>query len=53
MGHAKGVGGFGYDPVLFIPELRRTVAELSENEKNTISHRGKAGKIIAEIINNR
>ena len=53
MGQAKGAGGFGYDPVLFIPELRRTVAELSEDEKNTLSHRGKAGKIIAKIINNR
>jgi XTP/dITP diphosphohydrolase len=50
--HAKGAGGFGYDPILFIPELGRTVAELSEEEKNTISHRGKAGKITAGIINN-
>jgi len=49
---AKGAGGFGYDPILFIPELGRTVAELSEEEKNTISHRGKAGKIIAERIKN-
>jgi XTP/dITP diphosphohydrolase len=52
MEQAKGAGGFGYDPILFIPELRRTVAELSEEEKNTISHRGKAGKIIAGIIRN-
>jgi XTP/dITP diphosphohydrolase len=50
--HAKGAGGFGYDPILFIPELGRTVAELSEEEKNTISHRGKAGKTIAKIIRN-
>jgi XTP/dITP diphosphohydrolase len=48
---AKGTGGFGYDPILFIPALGRTVAELSEEEKNTISHRGKAGKIIAAMLN--
>jgi XTP/dITP diphosphohydrolase len=50
MEHARGTGGFGYDPILFIPELGRTTAELSDDEKNMISHRGKAGKIIAGII---
>jgi XTP/dITP diphosphohydrolase len=52
MEQARGAGGFGYDPILFIPKLRRTVAELSEEEKNTTSHRGKAGKIIAGIMKN-
>jgi len=52
MEQARGAGGFGYDPILFIPELGRTVAELSEEEKNTISHRGKAGKTIAKIMSN-
>jgi XTP/dITP diphosphohydrolase len=47
---AKGTGGFGYDPIFFIPCLGRTAAELSENEKNTISHRAKAGKIIATLL---
>lgn len=47
---AGGGGGFGYDPILFIPELGRTVAELSEGEKNRISHRGKAGRAIARIL---
>jgi XTP/dITP diphosphohydrolase len=47
---AKGRGGFGYDPILFIPGLGRTVAELSDEEKNTISHRAKAGKIIAHLL---
>jgi len=47
---ARGSGGFGYDPILFIPELGRTVAELSEEEKNRYSHRGKAGKVIAKIL---
>lgn len=48
----KGKGGFGYDPVFFIPDLGRTVAELSSEEKNLISHRGKAGKHIANILGN-
>jgi len=47
---ARGSGGFGYDPVLLIPELGRTVAELSDEEKNRISHRGKAGKAIARLL---
>jgi len=50
---AKGRGGFGYDPILFIPELGRTVAELSEEEKNKHSHRGKAGKAIAKILSSK
>jgi XTP/dITP diphosphohydrolase len=47
---ARGAGGFGYDPIFLIPELGRTMAELSAEEKNRMSHRGKAGKAIAEII---
>jgi len=47
---ARGTGGFGYDPILYIPGMGRTVAELSEDEKNTISHRAKAGKIIAAML---
>lgn len=38
----RGTGGFGYDPVLLIPELGRTVAELSLEEKSRISHRAQA-----------
>ena len=38
----KGQHGFGYDPVFFIPEMGRTLAEISIEEKNKISHRGKA-----------
>jgi len=47
---ARGKGGFGYDPILYIPALGRTVAELSEEEKNQWSHRGKAGRIIGKIL---
>ena len=38
----RGRGGFGYDPLFFIPGLGKTYAELSEAEKNRISHRGRA-----------
>ncbi len=37
-----GMGGFGYDPILYIPEFGKTSAELTMEEKNQISHRGKA-----------
>ena len=37
-----GEGGFGYDPVFFIPGLKKTFAQLTAEEKNAISHRGKA-----------
>ena len=37
-----GEGGFGYDPVFFLPELKKTFAQLSPEEKNAISHRGRA-----------
>jgi XTP/dITP diphosphohydrolase len=51
-GMSRGEGGFGYDPVFLIPELGRTAAELSAEEKNSLSHRGKAGKHIANILKN-
>ena len=38
----RGTGGFGYDPVVLIPELQRTLAELSLEEKSRISHRARA-----------
>ena len=37
-----GEGGFGYDPVFFLPPLKKTFAQLSSEEKNAVSHRGKA-----------
>jgi XTP/dITP diphosphohydrolase len=42
-----GQGGFGYDPIFLVPELGRTMAELSAEEKNAISHRGRAVKELA------
>jgi XTP/dITP diphosphohydrolase len=38
----KGSGGFGYDPVFFFPQLGRTYADLTDEEKNQYSHRGRA-----------
>ena len=39
---AAGEGGFGYDPIFYVPEYHKTMAELTPDEKNAISHRGKA-----------
>jgi XTP/dITP diphosphohydrolase len=47
---SRGDKGFGYDPIFYLPELKKTVAELSEEEKNEISHRGKAAKLMQEIL---
>jgi len=46
----RGDGGFGYDPIFLIPKFGRTLAELSAQEKNSLSHRGKAGRHIANIL---
>ena len=40
----SGDQGFGYDPVFYIPSIKRTMAQLSPEEKNSLSHRGKALK---------
>lgn len=45
-----GDGGFGYDPIVFLPEYGRTVAQLTADEKNDISHRGKAVRALKRII---
>jgi len=41
-----GANGFGYDPIFFLPEFNKTAAQLSEEEKNAVSHRGKAFRSI-------
>lgn len=38
----KGAGGFGYDPLFYVPEFNKTFAEMHGEEKNAISHRGRA-----------
>lgn len=45
-----GDGGFGYDPIVFLPQYGKTVAQLSAEEKNKISHRGKATEYLKNII---
>lgn len=46
----KGENGFGYDPIFFVPELGKTSAEISPEEKNAISHRGKALRQTVEFL---
>ncbi len=46
----SGSGGFGYDPILYLKEYGKTSAQLSMEEKNAISHRGKALKILKEKL---
>ena len=48
-----GENGFGYDPVFYVPKYKKTVAELSPDEKNAISHRGNALRLMKEKLENR
>jgi XTP/dITP diphosphohydrolase len=48
----RGSGGFGYDPVFYFPPLKKTFAELSPEEKNLYSHRGKAFRKLLGTLTN-
>ena len=51
IGHEiAGENGFGYDPIFFLPQYGKTSAEISPEEKNAISHRGKALRAMKEIL---
>lgn len=47
---AAGEGGFGYDPIFFVEEFGKTMAQLTPEEKNRISHRGKALREMKELL---
>ena len=51
--HPNGSNGFGYDPIFYLPNLKKTAAQLTDIEKNKISHRGKALKGIEEYFLNK
>lgn len=46
----KGTHGFGYDPIFYVPEFHKTTAELTDEEKNQVSHRGKALRLIKKEL---
>ncbi len=46
----RGAGGFGYDPHFYLPDLGRTAAELSSDEKHSMSHRGKALRRLLALL---
>ena len=49
----RGDGGFGYDPLFYYPPLKKTFAELNSEQKNNISHRGKALRNFCQILEKR
>ena len=46
----RGEQGFGYDPIFYLPQLNKTMAELSPEEKNQVSHRGQAARKAARYL---
>ncbi|KUO77920.1 MAG: non-canonical purine NTP pyrophosphatase [Desulfosporosinus sp. BRH_c37] len=48
----RGADGFGYDPVFYLPEFARTMAELTLTEKNTLSHRAQAFRKVIPMLRN-
>ena len=49
----KGENGFGYDPIVYYPPLHKTMAEMDKEEKNSISHRGKAIRKLEAFLNEK
>lgn len=49
----RGEGGFGYDPLFWLPELGKTAAEMDKDEKNRVSHRGRASQLLIQALAER
>lgn len=50
---SSGDGGFGYDPIFYLPEMGKTFAQLSNEEKNRLGHRGRAARLFLEQLKQR
>ena len=46
----EGANGFGYDPIFFLPKLNKTFAQLSDDQKDQISHRGNASRSLIQLV---
>jgi XTP/dITP diphosphohydrolase len=46
----RGKNGFGYDPIFLVPALGKTTAEITAEQKNKISHRGRAAQLARELL---
>ncbi len=46
----RGTGGFGYDPIFYLPALMSTMAELPEHQKNVVSHRARAAWQVRQVL---
>ncbi len=49
----RGSNGFGFDPVMYIPSMQQTFAEMPEATKNVLSHRGQASRLMSELMRER
>jgi XTP/dITP diphosphohydrolase len=47
---SAGEGGFGYDPIFLAPQLGRTMAEITDRQKDRVSHRGRAARKLARYL---
>jgi XTP/dITP diphosphohydrolase len=48
-----GSNGFGFDPVMFIPSEGQTFAQMTEDKKNSLSHRGQSSRLMRDLMRER